>query len=45
MQLSAKSVITISKNKEVVKMARELSSQLKVKEQNVKAVRKEKAGA
>ena len=45
MKLSAKSVITISKNKEVVKMTKDIGSQLKMKEQNRKNVRAEKTGA
>ncbi len=44
MKLSAKSVIAISKNKEVVKIAKDISSQLKIKEKNRKAVRAEQTG-
>lgn len=44
MHLSAKSIIAISRNKEVVKMVKDLSSQLKEKEKSIKAAREEKVG-
>lgn len=36
MKMSAKSVILISKNKEVAKISKDISSMLKTKEKNVK---------